>query len=370
MKKQLLGGLATLLAIHLAIVAMRGASEEAPVREPIEVAAGGPIDTIVVQFHRQAASRFLAVYEQLFAALRSETRVLVVVADEEDERLFEEARVRWAAKTRVSYVQTGRPITSWARDRFSVLEGRDGPIVLAPPRPQDGVEERVHDWLVPWAVGRRLDAPVRTAGFRFDGGDLIADEERAYVATPLFERNPLHDPERLLADIERTLGRPVVRIGGDALPVPDHHIGMFLTPLGDGRVAYGDPDLALAAIGAREGEERSLMVDGAPLALDLSRERLDRFRNVRVALERAGITAVPVPILPTEGHFVFFSYDNVLLERRADALHVVLPVYGVEALDRAAIDAWHGVGARVRPVRVDGIFRYGGSIRCLLVPIR
>ncbi len=367
--KRHLGALALLLAIHLVVTLARGATEAVPAREPLLRADGGPIEALVVQFHRPAAARFLAVYEQLFAALRPETRVIVVVADEEDERLFESARRGWAAGPRIEYVRTGRPITSWARDRFAVLEGREGPVILAPPRPQEGVEARVHDWLVPWAVGRHFGAPVRTARFRFDGGDLIADEARAYVATPLFERNPRHDPRRLTVELEDTLDREVVRIGGDDLPVPDHHIGMFLTPLGGGRVAYADPDLGLAAIGAREGEERTLVVDGAPLALDLSRERLQRFRNVRVSLERAGLSPVPLPILPAREPYVFLGYDNVVLERRADGLHVVLPTYGVEPLDRAAVEAWRALGATVHPVRSEGIVRYGGTIRCLVAPL-
>ncbi|MCZ7684086.1 MAG: hypothetical protein M5U28_37070 [Sandaracinaceae bacterium] len=189
------------------------------------------------------------------------------------------------------------------------------------------------------------------------------------MATPLFERNPRHDPRRLTVELEDTLDREVVRIGGDDLPVPDHHIGMFLTPLGGGRVAYADPDLGLAAIGAREGEERTLVVDGAPLALDLSRERLQRFRNVRVSLERAGLSPVPPPILPAREPYVFLGYDNVVLERRADGLHVVLPTYGVEPLDRAAVGAWRALGATVHLIRSEGVVRYGGTVRCLVAPL-
>ncbi|MCZ7684087.1 MAG: hypothetical protein M5U28_37075 [Sandaracinaceae bacterium] len=128
--KRHLGALALLLAIHLVVTLARGATEAVPAREPLLRADGGPIEALVVQFHRPAAVRFLAVYEQLFAALRAETRVIVVVADEEDERLFESARRGWAASPRIEYVRTGRPITSWARDRFAVLEGREGPVIL------------------------------------------------------------------------------------------------------------------------------------------------------------------------------------------------------------------------------------------------
>ncbi len=358
--------LAVLLGAHAVVLATRGALEREPEPPRMSADVGTSIEAMVVQFHREGGERFLAVYEPMLGALETDTRVIVVVADAEDRRVFEAARRGWASSPRVEYVIAGHAITSWARDRFAVL---DGARIVAPPRPQDGAEQRVHDWVVPWAVGRHLRAPVTKAPFRFDGGDLIADEERVYVATPLFARNPHTDPSRLMGQLERTLGRPVVRIGGPDLPVPDHHVGMFLTPLGGGRVAYGDPDLALRALGAREGEPLTLTIDGAPLELDTSRERLQRFRNVAIALERAGLDPVPIPILPAREPFVFLSYDNVLLDRRADGAHVILPTYGVEALDRAAVEAWRALGARVHPVRVDRVFRYGGSVRCLAAPI-
>ncbi len=370
MTKRLVGGVALLAALHFLVSAARGCGDEPAPAETATLmpAAGGPIEELGVQFHRPGAERFLPVYRELFAALRPETHVRVAVADAEDERIFEAARRGWGPGPRVSYVRVGRAITSWARDRLAVLETGRGSVLLAPPRPMDGPEARVHDHLVPWALRRELAgrARIRTAPFRFDGGDLIADEARAYVATPLFARNPDRDPDDVARELEETLGLELVRIEGE---VPDHHIGMFVTPLGGGRVAYGDPDVALAALGLREGEAATVEVGGEPLALDLSPARLARFRNVRAALEAHGLEAVPVPILPAAGNYVFLSYDNVLLERRADGLHVVLPTYGVDALDRAAVEAWEALGATVHPVRVDGVFRLGGSVRCLVAPL-
>ena len=113
----------------------------------------------------------------------------------------------------------------------------------------------------------------------------------------------------------------------------------------------------------------TLEVGGAPLRLDLRPGQLDRFRNVAAILKEQGFTVVPIPLVPAAEPFVFLGYNNILMETRAGERHVYLPCYGVEALDAAAIAAWEGLGARVHPIRCDRIFRLGGTIRCLAVPL-
>jgi hypothetical protein len=217
-------------------------------------------------------------------------------------------------------------------------------------------------------VGRA--ARVEHAGYRFDGGDLIADAERAYVATPLLERNPDVAPVELLLALAADLGRPVLRLGTTG-PVPNHHIGMFVTPLGAGRVAVGDPDAAIRALRTSVAlpGDHLLEVGGELLALDLSDERLDRFRRVADELRAAGLEVVSIPLLPTREPFVYLSYNNVLCDRRGGRLHVLLPVYGVAALDAAATSAWEQAGAVVHAIDVSAIFRLGGSVRCLVAPL-
>jgi hypothetical protein len=377
--RRFLWGVWVLASLHL--VFSLGAAvlvPEPPAPGPLMAAAGGSITDLGIQFHRTGAERFLPVFGALLRSLDPGTTVHVVVTDRADHNRFEEARFGWfpvGGGPRVEYAYAGRPITSWMRDRLAVLDPgpSGGPaVLLAPAAPMTGPEARAHDWTVPWTLGEHLGgrALVRATEYRFDGGDLIADEERVYVATPLVGRNPGLDPEALYARLERDLGRPVLRLGSAEHPVPDHHIGMFLTPLGDGRVAVGDPDLALAALEQAGVHDTTLLVGGTPLSLDLEAERLDRFRRVAQELRAAGLEVVPVPILPSSGPYVFMSYNNVLVERRADGrLHVYLPVYGVDALDAAATEAWEDAGAVVHPIAVDGLFRLGGSVRCLVAPL-
>jgi hypothetical protein len=321
---------------------------------------------LAIQFHRPGKEDFLPVFRQILAALAPGTTVRVVVGDTDDRAIFESARRRWFPEGNgpaITYAVADKPITSWLRDRLAVCarSGGDAAIdLLAPADAHTGPEARVHDWTVPWTLRGALgeSASIRRADFRFDGGDLIADGERCYVATPLFGRNPDAAPATLLAKIEAAIGRPVLRLGttGD---VPDHHIGMFVTPLGGGRVAVGDPDLALRHVAANA-------IDDA----DVAEERLERFRRVARELEAAGCTVIRIPLLPKRADFVFLSYNNVLCDRRADGLHVLMPAYGIPALDAAATQAWKAAGAvAVHPIDVRALYELGGSVRCLVAPL-
>lgn len=358
---------AALLAVQLAATSFLACQRaEEPVLMP---AAGGALTDLGIQFSRVDGQRFLAVYEQLFAALDPDTRVHVVVGDASDREAFEAARRSWAAAPEVTYTLADRPITSWMRDRLAVLGGSEhSPTLLAPPSPMAGPEARANDWWVPWVVADSDALPggatVRTSSFQFEGGDLISDGEHVFVAPPLWARNPDLDRDEVLARVAAETGLEVVPIGLHD-PVPDHHIGMFLTPLGQGRVAVADADLGLAAI----GEADSLVVGGEPLAIDRSAERRARFRQVATDLERAGFEVVPLPIVPAQQRYVMLSSNNALLEHRQGALHVYMPAYDVDALDRAATQAWTDAGAVVHPIDVTTVFRLGGSVRCLTAPL-
>lgn len=359
---------AMILAVaHLLVTLVARILAPPPPGGPAEVSDGGPLTDLAIQFHRDRADLFLPVFRGILEALEATTTVHVVVGDEEDRALFEYALAGWEVQAAVEFAVAGHPITSWARDRLIVL-GRPGgrPVLLAPGAPMTGAEARARDWTVPWTLAEHLGVPARRARYRFEGGDFAGDQDRVYVATPIFRRNPDTAADALLGALEADVGRPVLWLGDDGRPVPDHHIGMFVTPIGGGRVFYGDAELAASLLGGAARVEAG----GGPLSPDWSAETLARFRNVGLRLREAGIDALPMPLLPTTTPFVWLSYDNVLMERRADGLlHVVMPVYGSPVLDAAATAAWEAAGAVVHPVDASTIFRLGGSVRCLVAPI-
>jgi hypothetical protein len=336
----------------------------AEVTGQLMTASDGQIATLGIQFHREGKEVFLPVFRQMLAGVAPGTLIEVVVADEVDERILKRHVAAWFGDDAplLHFSHTGVPITSWMRDRLAVIETQQGVRLLAPSKPMIGSTARIHDWKVPWTLAEAMGTEVRLSELRFDGGDLIADRRRAYVVPEMMRRNPDRSPAGVVLVLEKELGRPVMALQE---PAPAHHIGMFLTPLGDGRVAVGDPDLAMAAW-CPEGECPE-SVAGA--RIDTSDAALEPFRSVSRQLIAAGIDVVPIPVLPGTDAFTFVSYNNVVIERRSDGLHVILPVYGDEVLDAAGVAAWKALGATVHPVDVAGVFQMGGSVRCLSAPL-
>lgn len=132
-------------------------------------------------------------------------------------------------------------------------------------------------------------------------------------------------------------------------------------------MAVGDPDLALELFAPDRTTLRDAL--GSTVEIDRSEQTLELFRNVARDLERRGFDTVRIPIVSTPEKFVFLSYNNVLLDRRADRMHVFLPRYGVPELDGAAKEAWERAGAITHAIDAATIYRMGGSIRCLTTPI-
>ncbi|MCC7540457.1 MAG: hypothetical protein IT379_29845 [Deltaproteobacteria bacterium] len=385
--------LGLLVVIQLGVVAARAVLRPAPtVARPVVAklmpAARGAITELAIQFHAPGSAEILGVYHQLFRALHRDTHVRVVVGTDEDRATFEAVRRVWYPDgdgPRVRYVAAGRAITSWIHDRFAVLEGESDvgapTTVLAPPVAHTGPAERVADWFVPWDLKRDAGESmrVRMAPFAFDGGDLVADERFAFVTTRLLRRARVRsgDEAAFVRVVEQTVGRPVVLLGDERRPVPDHHVGMLILPMGNRTVLVGDAALAIRAL--RDGgiltdreDETPVIPDvgGRPLALDLRPERIREIANVATLLEERDFTVVRVPMLPSaEGPYVYVSYTNAMVERRAGVVRVTMPTYGIEPLDRLATTVVSSLGARVYPVRVERIFRMGGSLGCLVAPL-
>jgi len=198
---------------------------------PLLASTTGTIGEAAMQLHALSPDDpSIDVEADVVAALDESTRIRLVVGDGHDVTLFRAAlRARHVDDRRVTFVPSGRPITSWSRDRLLVL----GPAhpgapttLVAPPHAQRGPEARVNDWRIPWLLRDSLAdaARVVTARFDFDGGDLIADERHVFVASPLFARNPRLAAGTVLHEVRALAQRPIIRLGDDAHPSPEHHV--------------------------------------------------------------------------------------------------------------------------------------------------
>ena len=324
--------------IHAGVVALRGPSVPAPV--PLLDEQAGAIREVAVHFTPRA--EFVrAAYRDFFRQLPRDVRVTVVCERREDAGEF----TRLTGRRGIPVV-TGRPITTWARDRFVI--GRDGTIV-APPEPHPGGIERHNDWHVPFHLAEARGSRCLKAPFRFDGGDFCAAGGRVLLSSTWTSRNPERPVKELLAEAGRLFGMPAVYLP-DA---PEHHVGMVLAPAGGDTVLVGD---------ARWGLK--LLPPG--LDADGSDETARRFDAVAGELRRAGFRVERIPVLPTRKDFAWITYTNAILEDRV----VYLPRYGLPGLDSAAAAVYGRLGFEVRPVDVSSVYAHGGTLHCLVHVLR
>ena len=327
--------------------------------------AHGALTEISVHYRQDFHEQSHETLEDLIVALPPEVTIRVVVArqDEFDYLVQHLASEEVPDTERLVPLVTGFEISPWAKDRYGTLQRRGRPVVAVPPHRAAVPGARGNDERVPDLMCGALEH-VRCLAlpFYFEGGDLISDERHVFVAATLLERNPpLTDLRRkdLLEQIGDELGRDAVPIGGIGGDVPDHHIGMYLTPLGDGRVAVASPELGERLYRSLPREEQTVELLDDPAAVG-------RFTRVAGDLRAQGFTVVEVPMLLTATPRVYVSYNNALLERRAGERVVYMPVYGIEGLDEAAAEVFRGQGWRVEPVRVDDVYAHTGSLRCLV----
>lgn len=327
--------------------------------------AHGSLSEITVHYRQDFHEQSHETLEDLISALPQEVTVRVVVArrSEFDFLVQHLARTDGCDTSRMEPLVTGFEISPWAKDRFGTLQRRSRPVVAVPPHRAAVAGVRGNDERIPDLMCGELEhVQCRALPFYFEGGDLLSDERHVFVAATLLERNPpLTEARRedLLEQIGEEFGRDVVQIGRFGVDVPDHHIGMYLTPLGDGRVAVASPRLGEQLYRALPREEQTV-----ELLDDLA--EVERFERVADDLRAQGFAVVEVPLLLTAASRVYVSYNNALLERRDGVGIVYMPVYGIEAMDRAAADLFHDLGWRVEPVRVDDVYTHTGSLRCLV----
>ncbi len=324
--------------IHAGVTALRRLSTPGPV--PLLDEQAGAIREIAVHFV-PGADFVRTTWRDFFFRLPRDVRVHVICERREDADEFSRLTGRGGIP-----VVTGRPITTWARDRFAV--GADGTIV-SPPEPHAGGAERQNDWHAPFELAKTTGASIRTAPFRFDGGDFCAAGGRLIASSTWTSRNPERPVKDLIAEAERLFGMPVVFLP-DA---PDHHVGMILAPVGDNTILVGD-----AAWGLR------LRPPG--IDADEGPETARRYDDTAETLRRAGWRVERVPVLPTCKDFAWITYTNAILEDRV----VYLPRYNLPELDSAAAAVYRRLGFEVRPVDVSAVYPHGGTLHCLVHVLR
>ncbi|MGI9429157.1 MAG: agmatine deiminase family protein, partial [Bythopirellula sp.] len=167
----------------------------------------------------------------------------------------------------------------------------------------------------------------------------------------------------IVAALENAISKRVVAIDIPRSGSPieedlEYHLDMAMTLLPDDTVLLSDPAAGEAyapATWKRTGD-RQLRIDAVANRLFAIEQRLE---SHGLAVER-----IPALLLPSDSSVA--TYVNVLQETDATQRVVYLPQYGFEAIDRAAVERFQQLGYGVHPIRLNNIYRAGGSLRCLV----
>lgn len=355
--------------VALAVVIGLGVVRQRSAPPPAVIVAdnGAALTEVAIQFDPTVVAEVGDTYRDLLTEIPASVVVHVIVNEAADYDRFMSLVDEWhvADRDRFRPVEVGRRITTWSRDRYTLVERGDRAVLLVPPRPNRGNEARENDWHAPFALAAEADeVDAEIAELIFDGGDMTATATHVFATAVLRERNhggDLYDLDALRGYLRRHTGKAPVILGETAADVPGHHIGMFVTPLDERRVLVGDPDVGIALFAASAADPAAL-----PLPIDRRDDSLQRFRNVANQLEARGFEVIRAPLVPLVDGLTYVTYNNALLEHRDGALHAYVPQFGLDSMDAAGRAAYEDAGVVVHPIRVDDVYRYNGTVRCLV----
>jgi hypothetical protein len=287
---------------------------------------------------------------------------------------------------RIDWLVVPEPLSMWARDAFLVLAAADGSHRILENKPEEpNPGEPNPDALVPRPLGGRLQCEVVQAKIAFEGGNIVVSDEFAVAGWDLLADNIVEWTDAGLEAahdrVEAQLGLPTLIVGAEDVYPPAEHIDMILTPLGGMRVLLGDPRLALGTLAAlspealleadtqfRSGPQES--DDGLTelMELNAATDTLQSFDLICQQLTSAGcdVHRVPCLVTPSEYGQPMVSYNNVITEFGAVKPRVLLPQYGIDALDVSAVAVYESLGFEVTPIDMSSVRDLHGAVRCMV----
>jgi hypothetical protein len=363
-----LGVIVGLVAALLLMPLFGGEDKPAPEATvgPVLSDCDGAIRELVIQYTTDSTEIVSKPYQEFLSQLPVAVTVHVVCRDR---AAFDDLVARVGkVDCKLNPVIADHAMTSWSRDRWICLApaGSATAFTLLSPKGEMGADawpERKGDELIgeDLAAAPEVDVTAVRSELYFDGGDFVCDDHTAFVTPNVRKRNLQNTvkTERELVDrLNELLGRKVVLLK-DA---PDHHAGMYMMTLGEGRVLVGDPRAARALLTDEEAAALPL-----PEGADFSEETCAKFDAVAEQCRDAGYKVHRVPVAPGHDGRRFLTYLNCILDERDDKRVVYMPVFDdAEKLNAAGAQAWQELGFEVRPVDCTSCYRYFGSLRCLV----
>ncbi|HVS34128.1 MAG TPA: hypothetical protein VMS17_01020, partial [Gemmataceae bacterium] len=293
-------GVALGLAVALGILAFhRGPVPEAPAG-PLLSECDGALRRVVIQYSDAADDYLIPTYRDFLRQLPAGVDVRVVCPST---AVYESLKQRVGSTAcSMTPVLVDHPITSWSRDRWLELGPKQGgPRTLLCSRAEDGAAvwpDRAGDQRIADDLAAALGPSMRVlhSDYYFDGGDFDADGETAFARPNILLRNvqrTVATKEDLIKAMETLFQRRVVVLEG----APDHHVGMYLMPVGNRTVLIGDPGLAQKEL-AKSADEAAAVAAFLPGGPDFTAPTSARFEAVAKICEAAGYRVVRIPIVP------------------------------------------------------------------------
>ena len=339
---------------------------------PLLSECDGSLRQVVIHYPAEAAEVVVPTYRGFLRQLPADVTVQVVCPDKHayDDLL---ARVG-PTKCSLSPVIVGHAITAWSRDRWLALgASKEQPAVLLCPRGEDGASvwpPREGDQRVAEDLAARLGPGVSScrSDLYFDGGDFTADSETVFVRPATLFRNlqrTVETREELVDNLSALLKRRVVLLK----EAPDHHLAMFMLPIGEHRVLVGDPRIARRLL--TDSSAKTDLESYLPGGPDFSEATAARFDAVARECQAAGYQVVRIPVVPGMDGRTYVTYVNAILDRRDGRRIAYMPVFrSAEVLNRAATAVWKESVYEVRPVECDSCGRNFGTLHCLVNVLR
>lgn len=368
-RPHILLGVALGLAVSAGVLYVYDGGRGGPAGGPLLSECDGAVRRLVIHCADEADDVVIPTYRAFLRQLPAGVEVYAVCSSEQ---VFQ-ALVRQVGPTecQVTPVIVGHPITSWSRDRWLALGASRGQgTTLLCPREEEGAgvwPAREGDQRVAGDLAAALGPGVRSrrSDLYFDGGDIAADGETAFARPAVLLRNvqrTVATRAELIEALSTLLKRRLVVLEG----APDHHVGMYLMPVGGRTVLVGDPKRAEEVL-AGSDQEASAVASFLPDGPDFTEATVASFEAAAEQCRAAGYRVIRIPVVPGRDGRTYLTFVNGILDERDGRRTVYMPAYSFAGrLNRAATAVWTELGYEVRAVECDGCARHFGTLHCLV----
>ncbi|MDD4889024.1 MAG: agmatine deiminase family protein [Phycisphaerae bacterium] len=335
----------------------------------------GRMSRVVMHYHPRVGEAVASIYRQFLSAAGPNVEVVWVVNAQADlDDLQKRLGAAWPAG-RSRAVLMGKEVSTWSKDRCLTLTAPSDErrtLLLAPARQLTWSPLRTNDQEAPHRqaldfadqfICRGLDAD-------FDGGDFLITTRHAFASSLVLAKNPPSAGRFASADdvrkyLARELRCELTWLGDTPDDVPPHHIGMFLTVIG--QIAFvGDVQLARRIAASQPDVEAALSVAGGEASAEFEGTLQSQLGRVAGQMRSLGYRVVRVPVLPSATTRAWFAYNNGIVETRDGQTIFYMPTFGAPSLDMIAAGVFQNAGCRVVPIDCSTIWPMGGSLHCLV----